>query len=241
MYHLYHSSKIRVKPSVKMADLIDANPSLLLMLQHFNIDFRVSDQTVQQLCIRHDISESLFVNIANLYNGFSTKDYQLYTEKELIQTIDFLKNTHDYYRSDKYPQISSYIRYLKEHHPEREIILLENFFNDYFVEVLDHLAYEENVAFPYFLSLLKNGENEENKEVYSCKEYSEHHTDIELKLKDLKNLLLKYVKIDDDLDIRRKLFFSLYELEFDLYIHSLIEETILIPSGMSFETHRNAK
>ena len=98
---MYHSSKIRVKPSVKMADLIDGNPNLLLMLQHFNIDFRVSDQTVLQLYDRYDISENLFVNIANLYNGFSSKGYQLYTEKELIQVIDFLKNTHDYYRSSR--------------------------------------------------------------------------------------------------------------------------------------------
>ena len=48
------------------------------------------------------------------------------------------------------------------------------------------------------------------------------------------------MKIDDDLAIRRKLFFALYELEFDLYIHSLIEETILIPSGVSFEDNQNA-
>lgn len=232
---MYHSSKIRVKPSVKMADLIDGNPNLLLMLQHFNIDFRVSDQTVLQLCDRYDISENLFVNIANLYNGFSSKGYQLYTEKELIQVIDFLKNTHDYYRSDKYPQISSYIRELQEKHPEREVKLLEKFFNDYFVEVLEHLDYEDNVAFPYFLTLLQNGAKKEGHEQYSSKKYSDHHTDIELKLKDLKNLLLKYVQIDDDLGLRRRLFFSLYELEFDLYIHSLIEETILIPSGVNFE------
>lgn len=238
---MYHSSKIRVKPSVKMADLIDGNPNLLLMLQHFNIDFRVSDQTVLQLCNRYDISENLFVNIANLYNGFSTKGYQLYTEKELIQVIDFLKNTHDYYRSDKYPQINSYIRQLQENHPEREIKMLEKFFNDYFVEMLEHLDYEDNIAFPYFISLMQNNTNEEVEGRYSSKVYSEHHTDIELKLKDLKNLLLKYVKIDDDLSLRRKLFFTLYELEFDLYIHSLIEETILIPSGVTFEESRNAK
>ena len=62
--------KIKIRPAMKMADLIDANPHLLLMLQHFNIDFRVSDMTVWQLCSSHGISENLFVSIANLYNGF---------------------------------------------------------------------------------------------------------------------------------------------------------------------------
>jgi regulator of cell morphogenesis and NO signaling len=55
----------------------------------------------------------------------------------------------------------------------------------------------------------------------------------------LKNLLLKYVNIEGDLDLRRKLLFALYELEFDLYLHSLIEENILIPSGVRIEKEQN--
>ncbi|MDD4158513.1 MAG: hemerythrin domain-containing protein [Proteiniphilum sp.] len=220
---------------MKMAWLIDTNPSLLLMLQHFNIDFRVSDLTVGQLCGKYDISENLFVSIANLYNGFDTKGHQPFTRKDLLQVIDFLQSSHDYYRSDKYPQISAYIRQLQEHHPVREMKLLEKFFNEYFAEVLEHLDYEDSIAFPYFITLLNNGKAEEKGKRYSSKEYGRHHTDIELKLQDLKNLLLKHIDIEDRLDLRRKLLFALYELEFDLYIHSLIEENILIPSGALIE------
>ena len=236
---MYHSSKIKVKPFMRMADLIDANPNLLLMLQHFNIDFRVSDQTVLQLCNDKGISENLFMSIANLYNGFGSKGDQPFTREDLLQVIEFLKSSHHYYRSDKYPQISSYIRQLQEDHAAKELRLLEKFFNEYFTEVLDHLDYEDNVAFPYFITLLDKEQNVEEGEVYSSKEYSEHHTDIELKLQDLKNLLLKYVTIEGDLDLRRRLFFALYELEYDLYIHSLIEESILIPSGVSIEREQH--
>lgn len=223
-----------------MADLIDGNPYLLLMLQHFNIDFRVSDRTVLQLCNQYDISELLFVSVANLYNGSGTREEHPFSKKDLLQVIDFLKSSHNYYRFDKYPQISSYIRQLQENHPEKELKLLEKFFNEYFMEVREHLDYEDEVAFPYFIKLLGSEEKANDREIYSSREYSEHHTDIELKLKDLKNLLLKYVKIDNDLDLRRKLFVELYELEFDLYIHSLIEETILIPSGVDIERKQNA-
>lgn len=224
---------------MKMADLINGNPYLLLMLQHFNIDFRVSDRTVLQLCVQYDISEQLFISIANLYNGSGIIGERPFTKKDLLRVIDFLKSTHDYYRFDKYPQISTYIRHLQENHPEKELKLLEKFFNEYFMEVREHLDYEDEVAFPYFITLLDSNKHNNNQEVYSSGEYSEHHTDIELKLRDLKNLLLKYIKIDNDLDLRRKLFMSLYELEFDLYIHSLIEETILIPSGMDIEREQN--
>lgn len=237
---MYHTSKIKVKSYMKMADLIDDNPNLLLMLQHFNIDFRVSDQTVSQLCTNYGISENLFISIANLYNSLGTKAQHPYTRDDLMQVIDFLKHSHHYYRSDKYPQISSYIRQLQENHSAKELKLLEKFFNEYFTEVIEHLDYEDNVAFPYFIALLKNEGSTDRQELYSSIEYGEHHTDIELKLKDLKHLLLKYVKIENDLDLRRKLFFALYELEFDLYIHSLIEETILIPAGVNIEREQHA-
>lgn len=220
---------------MKMADLIDANPHLLLMLQHFNIDFRVGDITVWQLCSRHGISENLFVSIANLYNGFDSKGHQPFTQTDLLQVIDFLKSSHDFYRNDKYPQINSYIRELQERHPMREMKLLEKFFNEYFAEVLEHLDYEDSTAFPYFITLLEKKEQVRQGTLYSSKEYGDHHTDIELKLQDLKNLLLKYVEMEGDLELRRRLLFALYELEFDLYIHSLIEEKILIPSGVRIE------
>ena len=125
-------------------------------------------------------------------------------------------------------------------HPEVELRLIEKFFNEYFTEVKEHLDYEDDIAFPYFIKLLNENSTNEARELYSSKEYSDHHTDIELKLHDLKNLLLKYVKVDNDLDLRRKLFFALYELEYDLYIHSLIEESILIPSGLKIEEKENA-
>ena len=217
-----------------MFDLIEENPSLLLMMQHFDIDFRVGDSTVSQLCAEHAIGEKLFIAVANLYNGFKPKDNPIDSADDVTHMVKFLKNSHDYYRRDKYPQISAYIQQLQEKHPGKELKMIEKFFNEYFAEVIEHLDYEDNVAFPYFIKLISDNAYH-NKDVYSAQEYSEHHTDIELKLKDMKNLLLKYVEIDDDLNLRRKLLFSLFELEYDLYIHSLIEETILIPFGFKVE------
>lgn len=236
---MYYSQKTKVKPNSKMTYLINENPSLLLMMQHFNIDFRVSDLTISQLCSEHDIGEELFITVANLYNGFKPQHIVIFPEKDILRIIQFLKNSHHYYRFYTYPQISTYIHYLQENHPEKELVLLENFFDEYFSEVLEHFDYEDNVAFPYFIELLKNEKNSET-ELYSATEYSEHHTDIELKLKDVKNLLLKYIKIDGDLIIRRKLLIELFELEYDLFIHSLIEENILIPLGVNIEKVKNA-
>jgi regulator of cell morphogenesis and NO signaling len=45
----------------------------------------------------------------------------------------------------------------------------------------------------------------------------------------LKELLLKYVPVQNDRVLRRKIIVSLFELEYDLAIHSTIEETVLMP------------
>ncbi|NLC50207.1 MAG: hypothetical protein GX762_07565 [Bacteroidales bacterium] len=219
---------------MKMVDLIERNSSFLLFMQHFKIDFRVDDLTVGQVCKEYDISESLFLSVGNLYNGLKSKSEIVLSNKDILQLIEFLRNSHIYYRKYKYPEIKSYIHQLQEENPSKELLLLEKFFNTYLKEVLEHLDYEENVAFPYFTELVTNN-NIPCDDKYTAKEYHEHHTDIELKLADLKKLLLKHIKISNSLNLRRRLLTALLELEFDLYIHSLIEETILVPVGSSLE------
>ncbi len=231
---MYRTQRTELKPYMKMADLIEETPSFLLMLQHFNIDFRVSDLTIGQICKEYDISETLFISVANLYNGFKSKSNPCLSSKDVLQIIRFLKNSHTYYREYKYPEIKGYIHELQKENSSKELILLEKFFNTYLEEVFEHFDYEEYVAFPYFTKLAACNEIPCN-ENYSANEFHEHHTDIELKLADLKKLLLKHIKINNFLNLRRRLLTSLLELEFDLYIHSLIEETVLVPAGSIFE------
>lgn len=231
---MFRNSTTEIKPYMKMVDLIERNSSFLLFMQHFKIDFRVDDLTVGQVCKEYDISESLFLSVGNLYNGLKSKSEIVLSNKDILQLIEFLRNSHIYYRKYKYPEIKSYIHQLQEENPSKELLLLEKFFNTYLKEVLEHLDYEENVAFPYFTELVTNN-NIPCDDKYTAKEYHEHHTDIELKLADLKKLLLKHIKISNSLNLRRRLLTALLELEFDLYIHSLIEETILVPVGSSLE------
>ncbi|MDR1744071.1 MAG: hemerythrin domain-containing protein [Dysgonamonadaceae bacterium] len=219
---------------MKMLELIEENQFLLLALQHFGIDFAVGDKSVVQICAENSISENLFLIVANLYNGYRPKSTLSFSSEEIRQIVSFLKNNHDYYRNDKYPEISSYIRQLQENHSEEIIFLLEKFFNEYFNEVMDHFAYEDNVAFPYFLKLT-NKSKDDAPSPYSAHEYLDHHSDIRIALGDLKSLLFKHININGDPGLRRKLLFSLFELEFDLHVHSLIEENILIPVGYNIE------
>lgn len=220
-----------------MLDLLNRNFSLLLFLEHFEVDFLLQNKTVSQVCEENGLNEDVFIAIGNLYNGIPPGAENLRDTSGIATIIQFLHNSHGFYREDKYPEMMEYLSILHEKHISKDVILLEQFFKDYFQEVLEHLDYEEKVAFPYFKSLIEKNDTQ-IKEHYTAGDYREHHTDIETKLEDLKNLLLKHISIDGDLTIKRKFLNSLFGLEFDLKIHSMIEELILLPLVENLEKEK---
>ena len=224
---MYSTHKTYIRSDKQMTALLKENPSLLLFLEHFEIDFCLGEITVNQICLKYNLDQTAFILIGNLYNDFYPNEQDVSAIKDPEILIRFLKNSHNYYKDDKYPEIKGYIGQLKTRQNSENIHLIEQFFNSYFNEVLEHLDYEDEVAFPYFYNLMKN--NNEARKDFSAKEYLEHHTDIETKLDDLKNLLLNHIVLDKDLTIRRKFLQSLFEFEKDLRIHSIIEEKILLP------------
>ncbi|HNW51731.1 MAG TPA: hypothetical protein PKH79_11660 [Prolixibacteraceae bacterium] len=228
---MYQTKKTFVKPGMKMADLISENPSLMMLLEHFRCELVVHDYTVEQLSLQHQVNPDLFILFCNLYNGFTPSGTGNLSREDVVTIISFLSNTHHYYKNDKYPEIREYIEQLYQKNNLAEVRMVGKFFNEYFSEVTEHLDYEEQVAFPAICKKLGLDvpAGNEGGESYSVSVYRDHHTDIESKLSELKNLLLKYIPLMDDQIVRRKLLVSLFELEFDLNQHSIIEETILIP------------
>lgn len=218
-----------VTPNIKLATLVNENPVLLLLMEYFEIYEPIADKTVEQICRENSINQEVLLIIANLYNGFRPDKSEIKLEKlDVSAIIRFLKNSHHFYKHDKYPEIQHNIKLLYQRQNTTGVKRIETFFNDYFNEVLEHLRYEDEVAFPYFCFLL-DPEIKENSKPFSVNEYREHHSDIETKLTDLKNLLLKYISLKKAFTLKRKMLASLFELESDLYIHSMIEELILLP------------
>ncbi len=234
---MYQTHKTYITSDMKMSDLIVENSSLLLLLEHFEIDFAVNDKTVKQLCNENKIDLSVFLVFGNLYNGFYPDKKEINALEDVSSIIRFLKSSHRFYKHDKYPELKAFLVQLHERQERENILLIEKFFNDYFDEVLEHLDYEESKVFPYICGLIENG-NVKTGSNFSANEYRDHHSDIETKLADLKNLLLKHISLKNDFSLRRKFLFSLFELEFDLSIHSLIEDKILLPLVAKIEINQ---
>jgi regulator of cell morphogenesis and NO signaling len=229
---MHQSNKIFIVSEMKTSDIIISNPYLILVLEHLGINMEVQEKTVGQICSENRVSTELFLMLANLFNGYKSSPGNDYSFDDIQTIIKYLKNCHRYYLEEKYPMIQDYIEMINRVNDNSEIPMIGKFFDKYFTEVTEHLDYEDDIVFPYILHLnnqLTHGSSGVTVTNYSVTEYREHHNDIEEKLTDLNNLLIKYMPQKNDQQVRRKLLLCLFELEYDLKIHSQIEETILIP------------
>lgn len=227
-----------------MSDVILNNPYLMLLLEHFGIEVPLQEKTMQEVCCDNNINTELFLTFANLYNRNKYVPKKPFTFHDVLTIVNYLKNSHRYYSEEIYPNILSTIKQMYELNTHKEMALVEKFFGTYFSEVKEHLDYENVTVFPYILELLEKIDNPDYTITlthFSVDEYQEHHNDIEEKLDDLKNLLIKYLPLKDDQILRRRLLFSLFELEYDLNIHSQIEDLILIPLVAKIELYLNKK
>lgn len=220
MNHIPFSAKM------KLADVLLANYKLLLVLNRFDIHLGFGEKSVEEVCRMHGISTSLLLMVCNVY---TYEDY-LPTESELQSfdtnsLLEYLRNSHDYYKIKCLPNIRKQMDNIAEQINNRPVQILLRFYTDYQKEVLNHFEYEETVAFPYTDSLLKGNHTK----AYRISQFEKNHTNIEEKLNDLKNIIIKYLPDTELSESLNTLLFDLFELEDDFRKHTLIENKILVP------------
>lgn len=227
----------------KLSDAVSANPFLLLLLEHFDIELPLQEKTIREISADYRISPDLLMTFANLYIDLHHGIDPHFSADDISAILRFLKNSHRYYSEEIYPEILNTIGEMSQPDNRQETVMIKKFFDEYFSEVKVHLDYENETVFPYILHLHERLSGKAGKgsvRNYSVAEYREHHDDIEEKLDDLKNLLIQYLPMKEGRLMRRKLLFRLFELEHDLKIHSRIEDYILIPLVASMEEQLNS-
>ncbi len=228
----------------RLADIAQSGPYMILMLQHFGILMPLHDLTVAEACESLGIDQDALRVCAGIYGGQHEIPPPALQLKMLPTILDYLRNSHRYYLDEIYPAILDTIIRMKSTNHQREVQLVEKFFRDYFNEVESHIRYENDIVFPYAASLIE-GQKEplkpDDPSAFCATEYRDHHDDIREKLSDLYNLLLRFLPFGNDQAIRRRLLFMLAELSYDLTMHSLIEDLVLIPLLLQMEGSLNGQ
>jgi regulator of cell morphogenesis and NO signaling len=228
----------------KMADLIHLNYLLVSVITRFDIRLGFGDKTITEVCKENSVNTDFFLEIVN---SFHDKEY--FTGKHLqgfsIQLIiDYLSKTHLYYLDEKIPEIEQLIDQMinKCYSHHKHAHLLQSFFKEYKEELISHISREDKTVFPYalevenaFLSKKEIKRKQISQKGYHIDEYRSEHNNIEEKLFDLKNIIIKYLPSPEDQALCSRVLSALFILEQDMNDHSRIEDNVLIPKVILME------
>ncbi len=213
-------------PEIKMSELVEANYHLLAVLSRFGIEGGFGERTVRELCEKNRLDTDTFLLICNVYTH---KDYapsqDILRDGRIEDILRYLHQSHDYYMNNALVLLASTIEKLVEPCSETQKSVIWKFFSDYKEELDKHFAYEEGEVIPYVQNLLLGKRNCN----YSIDRFEENHTNIDDKLSDLKNLILKSLPANCDDRLRVRLLNYIFALQSDLESHTAIEDNILVP------------
>ena len=212
----------------KMADVLTEHSKLISILPRLGIALGFGEKNVKQVCADNGVSLPLFLVIGNVY----TMDEYLPTDEELQQCpvaefVRYLTNSHKDYLEYKFPHIERHLGEVVGDWNEKYKKLITGFFTDYKKEVVAHFRYEEDVVFPYIQDLV--GSPSARKNAPKKGTFDKQHTNIEDKLRDFTNLLIKYIPADVCQRERIDMLEDICALSEDIEKHALIEEKILFP------------
>ena len=213
---------------MKVADLLANDGALLSILQRLDIKLGFGEATVAELCTRYGISAELFLIICNIYSfGNYRPEVDSLSENDIKSITTYLRASHRYYTGVCFPAIHENVHRLVKEIDEMSRRLIDKFYDDYDTEVSNHFRYEEEVVFPYIEELTGNSTRGNGK--YSISQFEHNHSNINEKLNDLKNIIIKYLGEEFSSPVRFELLNNIYSVEKDLRKHSLIEDRLLVP------------
>lgn len=222
------------KKSMKMSELIDSDYRLLSLIVHLDIHLGFGEKHVDTVCGENNINPDCFIFLANMYTNRGIINVQEEFEALPIDSfIYYLKRSHSYFLDYRLPNIRRKLAHVFQNANDGLQTLVLDFYDKYHKEVKEHMNYEDDTVFPYISSLI----SENSKENYSIDEFEERHNDIEGKMNDLKQILMKYV----DTGNQHLLINTLMELQMaqnELAFHSYIEDEMVIPRIKRIEKNR---
>lgn len=220
----------------KMADVIHTNHLLLPVINRFGIHLGFHDKLIADICSDLEIDIEFFLEILNTFHNEKYFPKGKLLTFPLSSIIEYLRKTHIYYISYIIPQMEERLERMKTVDSSEHLSLLTSFYSKYKKEIKAHIREEEELVFPYVLELEKLEKNIIKKEdfIHDYKDFSIHtfhmeHSDVDDKLLDLKNLIIKYTPPNYNINACIAFINSLFHFEQDLKNHARIEDKILYP------------
>lgn len=232
MNFMYKAGRYSAQDS--MSDLISDNYLMLQVVSRYGIALGVGDDTIAEVCEKYNIDVNTFMAIVNLliYNDKSSVKSS-HNAISPISLVEYLSKSHDYFLDFKFPHIRRKLKDAIAGGEQMVVAIILRHFDEYVAEVTRHMKHEEQIVFPYIIKLLE-GEELSNK--FNIEAFADHHENINSKLTELKNILIKYYPIQSSNELCNVLF-DIFVCESDLAFHADVEDYLLVPVIKSLKSN----
>lgn len=223
---------IQYNESEKMCDLICNEPALLQMMCRFGIPLGVADKTVGEVCRENEVDPTTFLAVANyMTQGRDTVEF--FIDKVSVKAlIAYLSQAHAFFLNFQLPNIRRKLLDAVDCSRENEVAyLILRFYDEYMAEVRRHMQHENNRIFTYVNRLLLG----ELTPDYQISEFARSHVEIDTKLMELKNIVIKYCTRNESRELLAEVLFDIFNCETDLRMHCAVEDDLFVPAVQRLE------
>ena len=215
-----------------MSDVICDEPALLQMMSRFGIPLGVADKTVTQVCQEHHVDTATFLALANFMKQGARGAAEHLPQVSVAALTDYLRRAHTYFLDYQLPAVRRKLLEALDCSQTAEVsLLIIKFYDNYMGEVRKHMQHENRKVFGYVEGLLR-GERTGN---YSIADFARSHSSIDVKLQELKNIIIKYYAPTEQAELLHSALYDIFTCEKDLRMHCQVEDDIFVPAVQILE------
>lgn len=200
---------------MRMADLLELNPSFLGVFTRMGLNFGYGDASVADVCSGAGIDPETFLIICRVYSrdGYRPSPEEL-EKADLKVIVKYLSLSHSYYLDVALKDLAASLGRMIVPCGDETQRIIWKFFTDFKDELRKHFDYEEENVFPHVGSLHVGIPDED-------------HSGVEETLEDLKSLVMNHLPAEADQQEAYKVLSAINSLHDDIRKHILLEETAL--------------
>ena len=171
----------------RMCDLVCDKYSVLQVMSRFGIALGFGDKPIAEVCAANGVDTATFLAVVNMLvnPGEGGVSHEGVSVRALT---DYLHNSHGYFLDFRLPAIRRKLIEAVDCSLSDVSFAIMRYYDEYVAEVHRHMAYEEKTVFPYVEALLRGEKNA----TYSIDIFRRHHDQVEARLRELKNIIIKY-------------------------------------------------
>ncbi len=220
---------VRYNTDTKLCDVVFNNPSVITVLNRFNIFLGLGDKSIKEICEINSLDSVFFTTIINTYINEDYFPESVLKTFSITKIIGYLEQTNNYYLHYHLPNIERHFDYLikKSISNDNNLSLLKNFFNELKQELESRILYDNKVWFPSLMKLTKEKQSG-TLSISTDSKLKENYL-IEDKLNDLKSFFIIHLQGEYDQNLCYAIINAIYTLEKDIKQNNRIRDRILKP------------